>query len=555
VQLSKRVIHGFAGFLRVLRRGMGGILSSSLIVMGGYLLSRITGLLREIVISAQFGTSASLGAYRAAFKITDLLYMVIIGGALGSSFIPVFIQVWDRDGARRAWRLASAVVNWALILLALASLVVGLLAPVLVAWFYGNQGVAGRTLDLDLTAHLIQLFLLSPLLLGLGGLAMAVLNARNHFALPALAPAIYNVGIIAGALLLAPHWGIWGLAWGVVFGALLYLLVQLPGLKHIGMQLSPTFGRDIAELGSVASQMAPRVLGQAAAQVSILVTAALTARLAMGAERIAGLDYAYQLMLLPYGIFSLSLSTVAFPRLARLFSEGNREAFVGSVRQTLRMILFLTLPATVALVVLAVPLARVLFQRGEFDAHSLAYTVVPLLGYATALPAFSGSEILIRSFYAMQQTRIPVLVGVLQVVLNLGLGSLALWLGGGVGMLALAFSVANNVEMVLLAVLLRTHLPGIWHEQGMWRSIRAALIATLVLALALWGVQHGSAAWFPLLSLAGSYRWPNDLLPLAGWLVVVGIGGTLLYAGVAAWAGSDEVRIVWKRIARALRLT
>lgn len=554
MQLFKQVKQVIHVFLCAVRRGMGGILSSSLIVMGGYLLSRITGLLREIAISAQFGTSANLGAYRAAFKITDLLYMVIIGGALGSSFIPVFIQVWDRDGARRAWRLASAVVNWALIVLALASIAVGLLAPVLVAWFYGNQGVAGRTLDLDLTARLIQLFLLSPLLLGLGGLAMAALNARSHFALPALAPAIYNVGIIAGALLFAPHWGIWGLAWGVVFGALLYLLVQLPGLKHMGMQLSPTLGRDIAELGSVARQMAPRVLGQAAAQVSILVTAALTARLAMGAERIAGLDYAYQLMLLPYGIFSLSLSTVAFPRLARLFSEGNREEFVGSVRQTLRMILFLTLPATVALIVLAVPLARLLFQRGEFDAHSLAYTVVPLLGYATALPAFSGSEILIRSFYAMQQTRIPVLVGVLQVLLNLGLGSLALWLGGGVGMLALAFSVANNVEMVLLVVLLRTHLPGIWHERRVWRSIRAALIATLVLALALWGGQRVSAAWFPFLTLAGSYRWPNDLLPLTGWLVVVGVGGMLLYAGVAAWAGSNEVRTVWKRIAQVLRL-
>lgn len=521
---------------------------SSIIVMSGYVLSRVTGLLREVALSAQFGTSADLGAYRSAFKITDFLYMIIIGGALGSSLIPVFIHVWERDGAERAWRLSSAVVAWALVVLTLASALVWVLAPNLTRWFYGGAGFDAHSLEL--TTQLTRIFLLSPLLLGLGGLAMALLNARHHFALPALAPALYNVGIIGGALIVAPRWGIWGLAWGVIAGALLYLLVQLPALWRIGMRLQPTFGRDMAELRTIAKHMAPRVIGQAASQMSILVTAALTARLVLGAERIAGLDYAYQLMLLPYGIFSLSLSTVAFPRLAHLFAEGKRAELETSVRRTLSTILFLTLPAMIALIVLAVPLVRLLFQRGVFDETSLMYTVIPLLGYATALPAFSASEILIRTFFAMQQTRIPVLVGLLQVSLNLGMGTLALWAGGGVGALALAFSIANNIEAFLLFILLGRQLPSIWQHASMWRSVRAAIIATIVLAPALWAMQGFSASWMPFVQAGAWYDWHQHLWPLMLWLVGVGAIGAMLYTGLATLFGSDEPRALWRMVKR-----
>lgn len=544
MQLNNRVIRNGSG--RALWRG-------SITVMIGYFLSRLTGLLREIVISAQFGTCACLGAYRAAFKVTDLLYMVIIGGALGSSMIPVFIQVWERDGSRRAWALLSAVVSWAVVILGVASIAVGILAPWLVVWFYGHQQARGQTLDLHLTAQLIQLFLFSPWLLGLGGLAMAILNAREHFVLPALAPATYNLGIILGAWLFSVRWGIWGLAWGVIFGAALYLLIQVPGLRRLGMRVGFTWGRDLPELLTIARQMIPRVVGQAASQISIVVTAALTARLDLGGERLAGLDYAYQMMLLPYGLFSLSLSTVAFPHLARLWVEGRHEALAGTLRRTLQMIMFLTLPATVALVILGVPLARLLFQRGAFDNQSLAHTVIPLVGYATALPAFSCSEILIRSYYAMQRTWIPVLVGLLQVGVNLTLGSLALQFGGGVGMLAFAFSVANNIETVLLMVLITKYLPTIWYDRAFWRAIRAALLATVILAFALWGVYHASIPLFPFLTMEHSYHWKQHGLLLISWLAMVGGGSMIGYLAMTILAGSDDGNQIWKWMTRTKR--
>lgn len=529
--------------LSSLVRRVRGPLLSSLIVMSGYILSRITGLIRDVVIAAQFGTNADLGAYYAAFRVTDLLYMVIIGGALGSSFIPVFIQVWQHDGAERAWRIASAVVTWSLALLALASSVLWVLAPQLAARFFGGSAV-----DLTLTAQIIRLFLLSPLLLGLGGLAMAALNAHDRFTLPALAPAIYNLGIIGGALFLAPRYGVWGIAWGVIIGAALYLLVQVPGLWQLGMRLELTLGSKLPELKTIARQMTPRVFGQAAAQISLLITAALTTRLAFGFERLAGLNYAYQLMLLPYGIFSLSLSTVAFPRLARLIAEGRQAELDASVRRTLSIILFLTLPATAALTILGIPVVRLLFQRSAFDATSLAYTVAPLLGYATALPAFAASEILIRTFYAMQQTWPPVLIGLLQVALNLGVGTLVLISGGNVSALTLAFSFATNVETLLLFLLLGRWRPGIWHDTTLWRSLRAAMLATAALALLLWGARWLSLPYLPFLSLSGDYDWRVHLLPLGIWLAVVGMVGAACYIGMAGVFGSSEAREVWTRL-------
>ena len=496
--------------------------SGSLLVMAGFVLSRVTGLLRDMLIYARFGTSAELGAYQAAFRITDFLYIVIIGGALGSSFIPLFIQVWEHDGRERAWELTSAVVTWALAILAVASGILWLLAPLLTNWLYGGQGFSPETLAL--TSRLTRLFLFSPLLLGLGGLAMAALNARDRFTLPALAPVAYNVGIIGGALL-APWFGIWGLAWGVVVGALFNVLIQLPGLWQLGMRLRLGFRREMREVGTIARQMAPRVLGQSAAQISALITAVLTARVALGEERMAGVNLAFQLMLLPYGVFSLSLSTVAFPRLARLYADGQHAEMTANIRRTLGLILTLTIPAAVALVVLRVPIVRLLFQRGAFDMTSLRYTIGPLIGYATALPAFAASEILIRAFYAMQETRIPVLVGIGQVTLNLIFSVIALQSGAGVEGLTLAFSIANNLESIVLFVLLQQRLPSLWQAQSLGRTVTRAAVASLVLGGILWLVREQSRQFFPYLGVEGAYLWTHDLLPLMLWLGVVGMVG------------------------------
>lgn len=533
----------------LLRRAGSQAARNSLVVMAGFLLSRVTGVLREMIASAAFGTSAEYGAFRAAIKIPDLLYLVVIGGALGSAFIPVFIELWGREGQRRAWELASAVVTWALLVLAAASALLFAAAPWVVGLAYSGQSVDGPTLAL--TTDLVRLFLLSPLLLGLGGLAMAALNARDRFTLPALAPVVYNLGIIGGALLgPALGVGVWGMAWGVVAGALLYLLVQLPGLRAIGMQLRPTLGLRMAELGQVARQMGPRVIGQGAAQLSIIVTAALAARLPAGLEKISALDYAFALMLLPYGLFALSLSQVAFPRLARLVAEGRRDELAGDVRRTLGLILWLALPATAALAVLGFPTARALYQRGQFDDTSLLLTTQALVGYATALPAFAASEIMIRAFYAMQRTWTPVLVGLLNVALNTVLGA-ALLARGDVGALALAFSLANNVEAMLLFALLGLALPGLWRDGGFWRTFGAAVLGATLLGAGLVALSAASRELVPALAFGAPYDWTRDLPGLLLWLVAaVGLGAAG-YLGLTVGLGAAPARAVVARLRRS----
>ncbi|MGQ9925845.1 MAG: murein biosynthesis integral membrane protein MurJ [Chloroflexaceae bacterium] len=532
-----------------LRRISTGAARHSLIVMGGFVLSRITGLARDIVATYFFGTSAAAAAYRAAFSIVDLLYLIIIGGALGSSFIPVFIEVWERGGQRRAWRLASAVVTWSLLALAVASAAVFVAAPGVVGLLYGGRGFDAATLDL--TVALARLFLLSPLLLGLGGLAMATLNAREHFAMPALAQSVYNLGITLGAVVGGlTGLGIWGMAWGVVIGALLYLLVQLPPLWGIGMRLRLTLGRGMEEVGRIARQMGPRVVGQAAAYLSIVVTLALTARLPSGDAKVAGLGYAYQLMLLPYGIFSLSLSQVAFPRLARLVAEGRYADLSADVRRTLATILWLTLPATAGLLALGFPLGRALFERGAFDARSLQYTVQALAGYALALPAFAASEILIRAFFAMQRTWTPVLVGVFQVSLNLTLGVSLLRAGGDVGALAFAFSIANTIETLLLFALLGRALPGLWREPRLWRSLGASLAGAIALGALLSGLTAASRSLVPALSTGYAYQWTRDLPVVLLWLAGVGSAGALAYLALTLALGAAPARVVAGRLWR-----
>ncbi|NTV64944.1 MAG: murein biosynthesis integral membrane protein MurJ [Oscillochloris sp.] len=531
----------------LLRRVRAGALTNSLIVMGGFVLSRATGVLRDIIASFFFGTLPQMTAYRAAFQIVDLLYLVIIGGALGSSFIPVFIQIWERDGEERAWDLAGAVLTWALLALALASGLIFAAAPWLVHVVYGGQGFEPTTLDL--IVQLARLFLLSPLLLGLGGLAMAALNARDRFAMPALAPSIYNLGIIAGALC-APWLGIWGMAWGVVAGALCYVLVQLPALRGIGARLRPGLGRDMGEIGTVGRQMGPRVLGQAAAHLSVIATSALAARLPDGDAKIAGLSYAYQLMLLPFGIFSLSLSQVAFPRLARLVAEGQLPELAADVRRTLGTILWLTLPATAALLALGAPAARALFEHGAFNSLSLHYTTLALAGYAAALPAFAASEILIRSFYALQRTWTPVLVGMFQVALNLSVGAWLLGHGGDIGALALSFSLANNVEALLLFLLLGAALPGLWRDAGLWRILATAGLAALALGGMLEAARNLSAPLIPALAADHSYAWRSEILPLLLWLTVVGALGATIYLGLTAALGAAPARTALVRLRR-----
>ena len=510
---------------------------NTLIVMSGVFLSRILGVVREAAIQSQFppGTP-ELDAYVAAFRVPDLLYAVIIGGALASTLIPVFQQVWHEEGEARAWQVASAVLNLVLLALMVALALVALAAGPIIRLLYPAVSAEQQRLIMGLT----RIFLLSPLLLGLGGVAMGLLNARERFALPALAFNVYNLLIIACAVVLAPIYGIYGVAYGVVVGAALYLLVQIPGLVRMGMRFSPRLGFHDAAVRRIGRQILPRLVGQSAVQINFIATTSFA--LLLATHQAGALNTAYQLMLIPHGIFAMSLVTVLFPQMAGLFARGERDAFRDTALRALRLVIFVTAPLAMALAVLRVPVIRLVFERNEFDAAATALVAAPLLIYLTSIVAVAASEPLVRTFYAMQDTRTPVLVALLTVALNIMLGyAIVHRTAWGARGLAFAFSVANNVEALVLVWLL---LPRLGSAKGshVLRSFAGAVVSTLVMGLGLWGLVMFSRDAFPMITLAGPYGAGADAFRLAAWLAVAGLIAVVLYLGTAALLGVPELR-------------
>ncbi len=368
------------------------IARAAVLVVGLFFISRVLGLAREMIIGARFGTSAELDAYQAAFRVPDLLFQLVAGGALGSAFIPVFTGCLTRRDLTGAWRVFSGVTNLVLLVLTALAAAMALVAP----WLVRTVLAPGFSLEQQaLTAELVRWMLISTVIFGVSGIAMGVLNSFQHFLIPALAPILYNLSIIAGAWLLAPRLGVFGLVLGVVVGAALHLDIQLIGLWWYGAKYKPTLALGDPNVREVGRLMGPRVIGLAAVQVNFWVNTLLASHLATGS--LAALNYAWLIMLLPQGIVAQGVATAAFPTFATLRSQGRFAELRQTVTATLRGVLFLSIPAAVGLLVWRTPLVRMLLERGEFDAESTMLTTAALAFYSIGLIGHSAVEILSRA--------------------------------------------------------------------------------------------------------------------------------------------------------------
>ncbi len=478
--MTSRPIAGASGSARQIAR-------AALLVMALFLVSRVAGLAREMIIGARFGTTAQLDAYQAAFRVPDLLFQLIAGGALGSAFLPVFTGALTRRDLKSAWRLFSAMINLVLILLTGLAALMAIAAP----WLVRTVLAPGFSpAQQALTVELVRWMLVSTVIFGVSGIVMGVLNSFQHFLLPALAPILYNLSIIAGAWFLAPRFGVFGLVLGVVVGAALHLDVQMLGLWWYGARYTPTLGLRDAKVREVARLMGPRVLGLAAVQVNFWVNTLLASSLPTGS--LAALNYAWLLMLLPQGIVAQGVATAAFPTFASLQAQGRWGELRRTVTTTLRGILFLAIPAAVGLLTWRTPLVRLLLERGQFTHESTALTTTALAFYSLGLIGHSAVEILARAFYALHDTRTPVIVGVSTMALNVLL-SLALRGPLGHGGLALANTIAIMLEMGLLLVLLSKRIGGLdW--QGLWTTVLKTGVASLAMGAALFWMARELAS-------------------------------------------------------------
>jgi putative peptidoglycan lipid II flippase len=418
----------------------GGIAASSAIVMGGFLASKMIGIVRQSIIAAAFGTSRDLDAYYAAFKLPDLLLTLVAGGAIAATFIPVFAEHLARGDRERAWRLASAVLNALLLLMGGLALVAAILAPWLVEQLIApGLSPSGQRL----TANLLRIVLLSSMLFAASSLAMSVLQAHERFLLPALADFFYDVGIIGGALFLAPRWGIYGLAWGVVAGAGLHILIQVPGLVHLRARYVPTLDVRDESLLQIGRLTGPRILILGMFQLVFLFTTNLASRYAEGS--ITAISMGWTMMQMPEVIFAMAIATAAFPRMSRLVARGQTAALSETVLSTLRATLFLVLPSALALLMIGRSYISVLFGRGAFGEQATNLVYGATAAFTAGLVGHSVLELAARIFYAHKNTVIPFWVALGATVLNV---TLCLLLGpslGGAG-LALANSVAVTLQ-------------------------------------------------------------------------------------------------------------
>jgi len=516
--------------------GSRRIARAASVVMVGMALSSLTGLAATILISHAFGTSSLLDSFSAANRLTEILFNLMAGGALASAFVPTFTGFLSRDDRPGAWRLASSIANLIILLLGAASLLAAAFAPALVQYVLA-PGFRDPE-QIRLTVLLLRVMLLSPVIFALSGLLMGILNAQQHFAMPALAPACYRLGQILGLVLLVPRFGVVGLAWGVVLGSVLHLVIQLPALIRFPARYKATLGLKEASTRMVGALMLPRLLGVGVVQLNFLVNTILASGMPEGS--LAAITLAFALMIMPQAVLAQSTGIAALPTFSAQVARGEQTAFRAAIADTLRGLVFLSLPASLGLIMLREPIVGLLLQRGAFTAESTHMVAWALLWYSAGLVGHSLLEIGARAFYALQDTRTPVLVGAaamgLNIVLSLALASLfTRWGWMPHGGLALANSLATALECLVLLVLLRRRTGGL---EG--ARLRPGLLAALGAALAMTAVLWG---WLQLTSAASTWV-------VGGGGVVV---GAVVYFTAALALGAPEARRLAASARRALQ--
>lgn len=514
---------------RQIARGAG-------MVMAAFVLSNLTGLLRQILVTRAFGTGAEMEAFNAANRVSETLFNLVAGGALASAFIPTFTGLLTKGDHRESWRLVSAVANLILLILTLASALAAIFAPQIVRYILA-PGFATEAAKMAQTVKLMRLMLPSVVIFGISGLAMGILNSHQIFFIPALAPSMYQIGMVFGVLVLSPRMGIDGLALGVVTGAALHLFLQVPALLQLGGRYFPSLGLKSPAVREVARLMGPRLLGVAFVQLNFWVNVRLASRHPEGS--VTGLVLAFALMLMPQAAIAQSMAIAALPTFSTQAALGKLDQMRATLATSLRGVLLLSLPATLGLILLREPLIVLLYQRGEFDAHSTELVAWALLWYAIGLVGHSVVEIMARSFYALHDTKTPVLVGIaamsLNVLLSVAFSTLFWRLGWAPhGGLALANSVATALEMIGLLVLMRRRLNGL-EGRRVLQGLGKAAAATLAMWLVLW-------AWM---------NWAGEQ---ATWLVVGGgiAIGASAYAFLVLALRVREARGLVEALARKL---
>lgn len=461
------------------------------------LVSRILGLIRDRLFASTFGAGDDLDAYYAAFRIPDFIFNLLILGALSSAFVPVFVGYLSQGKKNEAWHVTNSLLN---ILLLISIVICGLLfifidrLIFLVAPGFDQE-------KQNLTILLTRIMLVSPIFFGISNVASCILNSFKSFFLYAAAPIVYNLGIIFGAIFFVPKYKILGLAFGVTLGALLHAAIQLPKVFSLGFRWRLTFDFLHEGVKKIGKLMLPRSLGLAIGQINLWVITMIASMIASGS--VAVFNLANNLQSFPIGIFGISFAIASFPYLAEAAAKNDVSLFRTHFSKTFSQILFFVIPASVLMLLERAQIVRLILGAGKFDWEDTILTAQSLGFFSLSIFAQALIPLLARSFYSFSDTKTPVLVSLVAIMVNI-FGSLWLSRYLGVQALALVFSISSFLNLMLLLVILKIRV-GDLGDLSILRNGFKTLIATIAMAFGVYGMLYLAAYFVDMHTFVGVF--------------------------------------------------
>jgi putative peptidoglycan lipid II flippase len=477
------------------------------IVSAATMASRVLGLARDQVFAALFGAGLQYDAFLTAFRIPNLLRDLFAEGALSTAFVTTFSQTLATKGDAEAFRLSNRVATALMLVLGVICVIGWFVAPSVVHLLApGFFDVPGKS---ELTVHLTRVMIPFILFVALAAQAMGMLNAFRRFGVPALASAFFNVGSIAGGLFMGfvagPYLGVGaieGMAWGTLIGGLLQFASQWPSLRSAGYRYRPMLSFNDPGVRQIMRLMAPAVIGVAAVQINVFINSNFASTIVdpatgqIGNGPVSWLNYAFRFVQFPIGVFGVAIATATLPLISDSAARKQTAEFRDTLAHSLALVLFLCIPSAAGLIVLGEPIIGLIFEHGKFTAFDTAQTASALAAYSIGLAAYGAVKVLAPAFYALDDSRTPMLVSVGSIAVNYGMNRLLVGPLGHVG-LALSTSTALVVNTALLFMFMRGKL-GRLEGRRLVRSVAKIGLASAVMAAAAWAVNAELQAWLPL---------------------------------------------------------
>jgi len=457
-----------------------GILAAAMVISIANALNAVMGFLKGRLLANYFGVSEDLAIFYTADRIPNLIYSVLVVGAVSTVFIPVFTEILKKD-EKKAFKSASSIITATVLLFTIFGSLVYIYAPQTI-----NLLAIGKFTieEVTLGASLMRIMMLAQVLLVLGSLATSVLQSFKYFLIPALAPVFYNIGMISGIVFLSERYGIYGPTYGVVIGAILHFAIQIPLMKRTGIELKPALDFKDTSLREMLKLVPPRILSVAMAHLVGTINNSLA--ILISTPSVVFLKFASQLQTFPVTLFGLAMASASLPTLAKESDKDNLENFKQTLLTTLHQTMFLVLPISVILLVLRVPVVRIVYGVANFPWEATVKTSYALAFFSISIFAQSANYLLSRAFYALKDTKTPVLINILTIVVNVALSIyFVTYLHLGVWAIALSYTLTSLMDFLLYIYYLNKKVGGFEPERLIKPFVKTSF-ATLCMGIFLY---------------------------------------------------------------------